>query len=375
MKKIISTELLKKYDLWLWDWDDTIIDTTTYYIKSMEPTDISRRTNKELDKEVPNWRYFKLLIPYLVKNGVRVGIVSFGTYKIIRAYMNLIFGINQRYFTESNLIALCRDAKGAPIEFYPNKNNFIEKIMNLYKLYEYDRVILFDDRMTNISDAIKSGIHGIKIIGKDNNKLNEYIKSGRCNDYFLDTLFSQKTIMNLEKSINHQNHITNYIKTINQDNNYNYDSKKNIYKQNQIKMKNIKYYKNGQMGQLGTRKMKYYSNSNTELDKEQDLVDTLGDTIIEQPNNTSLFGETKTYKKFVRPEFEYLKRNPEKRCPHKFELFTNNNSKGIIQNNKKIHNLQLKTNLTKHKLQKHKKSFLLFFICSLLFCLYLSKKK
>lgn len=378
MKKIISDELLKKYNLWLWDWDDTLIDTTTYYIKSMEPKDIMNRSNEDLDREVPNWRYFKLLIPYLVKNGVRVGIVSFGTYKIIRAYMDLIFGINQRYFTQTNLIALCRDSNGAPTEFYPNKNVFIDRIMNFYKLENYSKVILFDDRMTNISDAIKLGITGIKIIGKDDDKLNERIKTGKCNEIYLDTLFSQKIILNIEKTINHSKNVLNVIKTTNYDEDYNYDSVKNRYKN--INIKKLNYYKNNNFGSLGTRKNKYKLGNNPELQREQNLIDTIDDSIIQEPRGTNMYNldslKDLEFKKFVRPEFEYLKKHPESECPHQFELFTNktNNNKNYNQNNNQNNN---KKNLfiNKENLQKHKKKFLLVFISSLLFCLYLLKNK
>ena len=45
----ISFYLYKNYDLWIWDFDDTLIDTTTYYIKSMEREDILNRKLSELD--------------------------------------------------------------------------------------------------------------------------------------------------------------------------------------------------------------------------------------------------------------------------------------------------------------------------------------
>ena len=176
--KFISNYLVEKFKLWIWDFDDTLIDTTTYYKKSMEPEDILKRTNEELDIEVPNWRYFVGIVNYLVSRGVRVGIASFGTYKIIKAYMDRLFGINQRIFTDVNLKALCRGANGKPLKFYPNKNDFIEKMMTFYRIYEPIKVILFDDNMTNISDAMKSGIVGVKIVGKDDNQIinrrNEY---------------------------------------------------------------------------------------------------------------------------------------------------------------------------------------------------------
>ena len=51
--------------------------------------------------EIPVWRYFKNLIPTLIKNGKRVGIVSFGTRRIIQAYMDRILGEGQKYFTSN----------------------------------------------------------------------------------------------------------------------------------------------------------------------------------------------------------------------------------------------------------------------------------
>ena len=169
--KFISNYLIDKFKLWIWDFDDTLVDTTTYYKKSMEPKDILKRTNEELDVDFPNWRYFVSCVNYLVSRGVRVGIASFGTYKIIKAYMDRLFGINQRIFTDVNLKALCRSSNGKPLRFYPNKNDFIETIMKHYRIYEPLKVILFDDNMTNISDAMDSGIVGVKIIGKDNNQI------------------------------------------------------------------------------------------------------------------------------------------------------------------------------------------------------------
>ena len=58
--KIISKFLIDKYNLWLWDFDDTLIDTYTYYIKNMEPEYILNRTVQDLDEDLPCWKYFKL---------------------------------------------------------------------------------------------------------------------------------------------------------------------------------------------------------------------------------------------------------------------------------------------------------------------------
>ena len=195
--KFVSDYLIQKFKLWVWDFDDTLIDTATYYRKSMEPEDILRRTNKELDVEVPNWRYFKRLVNYLITRGIRVAIASFGTYKIIRAYMDRIFGLNQKIFTDVNLKALCRDITGKPTEFYPNKNTFIERIMEHYRIYEPIKIVLFDDNMTNISDAMVAGLVGVKIVGKTGMH-NECSSLSANTD---DTYFGENIIIKLEKTL------------------------------------------------------------------------------------------------------------------------------------------------------------------------------
>lgn len=166
----VGLYLLNKYDLWLWDFDDTLIDTYTYYIKSMEPENILKRTNKELTDDLPSWKYFRDLCFFLIKHNKKVGIVSFGTYKIIRAYMNRIFGFDQKIFTNKNLICLPRDKTGKPLRLYPNKNLFIGMIMDEYYVCNKKKLILFDDLMSNISAAKNVGIMAFKIRGKEDNK-------------------------------------------------------------------------------------------------------------------------------------------------------------------------------------------------------------
>ena len=94
----ISLYLLKQCKLWVWDFDDTLIDTKTYLDKDMSPAVILKRTDDELTKDIPQWKYFRRLVEYLVMNGRYVSIASFGTYEIIQAYMSRIMGFNQHFF-------------------------------------------------------------------------------------------------------------------------------------------------------------------------------------------------------------------------------------------------------------------------------------
>ena len=160
----ISLYLLKQCKLWVWDFDDTLIDTKTYFKKHMEPESILKRTDDELTKDIPQWKYFRRLVEYLVMNGRYVGIASFGTYEIIQAYMQRIMGFNQHYFTKSNIVAPCYSARTSfRFNLPPNKNEYIYSLMRVYRVQDFKRVVLFDDKPSNIADAIAIGIIAIQI--------------------------------------------------------------------------------------------------------------------------------------------------------------------------------------------------------------------
>ena len=166
---VISYYLLKHCKLWVWDFDDTLIDTKYYYKSNMEPDAIIKRTDAELTREVPQWRYFKRLVIYLVSRGKYVGIASFGTYEIIQAYMNRILGFNQTFFNSRNIIApIYKDRVCRRFQAPPNKNEYIYKIMKLFKINDFKSIVLFDDLPSNIADAIGIGIIGIQIATPNN---------------------------------------------------------------------------------------------------------------------------------------------------------------------------------------------------------------
>lgn len=164
----ISLILFKQCKLWVWDFDDTLIDTATYYSSNMNPSVILDRTDSQLDVEVPQWRYFRQLVEFLVGNGRYVGIASFGTYEIIQAYMKRIMGFNQQFFTRKNIIA--PELKQRDVYRFnqpPNKNEYIYQLMRIYRVQDFKRVVLFDDNATNIADAIGIGIVGVQVPSKN----------------------------------------------------------------------------------------------------------------------------------------------------------------------------------------------------------------
>lgn len=164
----ISHILFKQCKLWVWDFDDTLIDTATYYSSKMDTDAILARTDAQLDNEIPQWRYFRRLVEFLVGNGRYVGIASFGTYEIIQAYMKRIMGFNQKFFSKMNIVA--PEHKQRDIFRFnqpPNKNEYVYQLMRVYRVQDFKRVVLFDDNASNIADAIGIGIVGVQVPSKN----------------------------------------------------------------------------------------------------------------------------------------------------------------------------------------------------------------
>ena len=128
----------------------------------MEPDFIrDELTEEQLTWDIPHWKFFRKTVIDLVNSGKHVGIASFGMYKIIRAYMDRIFGINQKYFTVVNTFARCKIDE--PLQ--QNKNGYILNIMEHYRITSPDRVLLFDDLGSNIAAAMELGFVGILVEG------------------------------------------------------------------------------------------------------------------------------------------------------------------------------------------------------------------
>jgi len=160
----VSFYLFKQCKLWVWDFDDTLINTDTYLRRNMKPSTIRNLNDSELDVDFPQWRYFSKLVDFLITHGKYVGIASFGTYEIIRAYMDRIFGFNQKVFGKHNIIAPClQDRDSRRFSVPPNKNEYIYQLMKIYRVQDFGRVVLFDDMPSNISSSISIGVIGVQI--------------------------------------------------------------------------------------------------------------------------------------------------------------------------------------------------------------------
>jgi hypothetical protein len=78
--------------------------------------------------------------------------------------MNRIMGFNQKYFTRQNIIAPCIDIRTTKGFSLPaNKNSYIYTLMRVYRVQDFSSVVLFDDRASNIADAIDIGITAVQV--------------------------------------------------------------------------------------------------------------------------------------------------------------------------------------------------------------------
>ena len=135
--------IIENIDLWIWDFDDTLIDTDTYYSKSMSVGDILSRSNRDLEQEFPNMAFFKLFVKQLLQANKKVAIASFGTYRIIQAYMDRVFGRGQRIFTKRNILTILRDEKTNKVLEFPNdKNYMIRRLMKIMNIAEKEGEVL-----------------------------------------------------------------------------------------------------------------------------------------------------------------------------------------------------------------------------------------
>lgn len=163
----IQNNLLSQFSLWIWNFEDVLIDTNSFYRMKMKPDEIRALTDEQLDLQVPHWKYYKSLVKELIKNGKYVAICSFGVDFIIDAYMSRIFGYNQKYFKIGvNIKTIPRhNITGEPNlnNIITNKIPFIKELMDNYRINNFNKVIMFDNSIQNLACVREVGIIGIKI--------------------------------------------------------------------------------------------------------------------------------------------------------------------------------------------------------------------
>jgi FMN phosphatase YigB (HAD superfamily) len=157
--------LHKNCKLWVWDFDDTLINSYAYMKHAMTDSAIATLSDDALLADIPFYSYFRDLVIELCTRGVKVAIASFGVLSIIQAYMNRIFGFNQKFFATHNIKAFRHNLRDVfSRKTMPrNKNGMIFELMEFYKISSFNNVCLFDDAVANITAALEIGIYAIFI--------------------------------------------------------------------------------------------------------------------------------------------------------------------------------------------------------------------
>ena len=93
---------IKKYDLFIWDFDLTILKIHSYAME-VKSTDVESMSWKKLMHHFADPIFFRDLVNYLVSNKKKVAIISFGTYNVIKSYLDRLFDDN-KIFGLDNII-------------------------------------------------------------------------------------------------------------------------------------------------------------------------------------------------------------------------------------------------------------------------------
>lgn len=198
---------IKKYDLFIWDFDLTILKIHSYAME-VKSSDVEGMNWKRLMCQFADPIFFRDLVNYLVSNKKKVAIISFGTYNVIKSYLDRLFDDN-KIFGLDNIITPLEGNQRYNKLFKPSadKNQHIIDIARHYSI-DYPKVIFFDDDTNNINKSKELGISSYLI-----NPRNGFNKK------FWDDLIPQELKVN--KTTPRNDNKINYPLKINNNNNIN----------------------------------------------------------------------------------------------------------------------------------------------------------
>lgn len=187
----------KEYDLYVWDFDLTILKIHSY-AERITPEEVKSMSWRKLISHFYDPIFFRDLVNYLHTNNKKLAIVSFGKYYVIEAYLNRLLD-NHNIFTNNNIITP-NDQTRQNLTKKSNKN---QHLINLSKKYNipFNKILYFDDSFTNIEGARELGINAIHI--DINNKNRGFTKK-----LWDDILSGQVNMNNIPEE--HDNEIKNY---------------------------------------------------------------------------------------------------------------------------------------------------------------------
>ena len=149
---------IKKYDLYIWDFDLTVVKIHTYATEVKEE-DVTSLSWKKFMHHFADPIFFRDLVIYLIENKKKVAIASFGNYNVIKTYMDRLFADNH-IFDKNNIIT--PDKNTRHLRNGTDKNQYIINLSREYNV-EYNKIIFFDDTLLNTNNANDLGVLSIEI--------------------------------------------------------------------------------------------------------------------------------------------------------------------------------------------------------------------
>ena len=174
-------EFISKYDLYIWDFDLTILKIHSY-ANEIKEEDVKSLSWKKLMCHFADPIFFRDLVNHLIGNKKKVAIISFGYYNVIKAYLDRLFD-NDKIFGKHNIITPIDECQ-RHTSINSDKNQYIINIAREHNI-PYQRIIFLDDTYLNVNNARELGVSTVKIsqkIGFNQSIWNEMVASLSRND-------------------------------------------------------------------------------------------------------------------------------------------------------------------------------------------------
>ena len=174
-------EFISKYDLYIWDFDLTILKIHSY-ANEIKEEDVKSLSWKKLMCHFADPIFFRDLVNHLIGNKKKVAIISFGYYNVIKAYLDRLFD-NDKIFGKHNIITPIDECQ-RHTSINSDKNQYIINVAREHNI-SYSRIIFLDDTYLNVNNARELGISTVKIsdkVGFNQTVWNEMVSSLTRND-------------------------------------------------------------------------------------------------------------------------------------------------------------------------------------------------
>ena len=171
--------LLNQYDLYIWDFDMTILRIHSY-ANNMHSSEINTMNWKKFVAHFWDPIFFRDLVNYIISKKKKVAICSFATYNVIKAFMDRLFDNNNIFGLHNILTPLNGEQKyNRTVRIGSDKNNLLLELIRDNPGIPNSRCIFFDDTQSIIDSAKELGISVVKIdpsIGFSRQAFNPLVK-------------------------------------------------------------------------------------------------------------------------------------------------------------------------------------------------------